>query len=309
VVQITGTVAGSVELSGTAGFTSVINRGSIGGDLTLAGVQAVYDGLHGGRVGGEVIGNDGQTTYFVSQSDLRIVEDGAFAGFDMVNATVDFTLPDEVEGLTLMGGANLRGTGNGGSNGLAGNVGDNALRGLGDVDTLNGGAGDDLLGGGEGNDFVYGDDGNDSLHGGDGDDQVGGGAGDDWLVGGMGADFIAGNDGDDTMHGGMGADTLDGGAGSDTFRFLRRWDSDTGLGSDRIVGFEPGIDRIDLSDLIPGALAWRGTAALTGTAPEVRLLLQGTGTLVFVDTDGNGVADMRIVLPSVQGLTAGDFDL
>jgi Ca2+-binding RTX toxin-like protein len=93
--------------------------------------------------------------------DIYVVDDGgdqvfeaSGAGTDVVSASVNFTLSDNVENLTLAGSAPLDGTGNalnnvivgnGGNNQINGGGGNDTLVGAGGVDTLNGGVGDDML--------------------------------------------------------------------------------------------------------------------------------------------------------------------
>ncbi len=69
-----------------------------------------------------------------------------------------------------------------------------------------------------------------------------GGGLDDVLIGGAGADVLNGGAGDDLIEDGHGSDTLHGGDGADVY--ILRAD---GL-SDRIEDFQPGQDRLDLSD-------------------------------------------------------------
>ncbi len=169
---------------------------------TLTGTE--YDDVFDGRAGVDtLIGLDGNDLYLVTDRKDRIAE-GANGGFDSVWAdTDDYALPDQVEGLALIGGEDYDGTGNGLGNLLVGNRGDNRLDGL---------AGDDILRG------LTGDD---RLLGGAGLDALDGGAGDDVLEDGAGAGFIAGGRGDDSLR-------LDGGA--DVIAFNR------GDGEDRIAG-------------------------------------------------------------------------
>ena len=58
---------------------------------------------------------------------------------------MSYVLPDGVENLTLTGGGNINGTGNGASNFIVGNDGNNTLAGLGGADTLTGGLGADTF--------------------------------------------------------------------------------------------------------------------------------------------------------------------
>ncbi|WP_022704462.1 DUF4214 domain-containing protein [Pseudorhodobacter ferrugineus] len=82
-----------------------------------------------------------------------------------------------------------------------------------------------------------------TLTGGTGADTLTGGAGRDIIFGGAGNDRLFGGDGDDILVDGAGGDLLYGGAGADVFIF----EPDGEL--DIVVGFERGIDRIDLSAL------------------------------------------------------------
>jgi len=110
-------------------------------------------------------------------------------------------------------------------------------------DTLVGGDGDDLLKGGRGRDILEGDDGADRLVGGRNNDQLSGGRNNDVLLGGHGRDTLDGGYSNDTLDGGKGHDRLTGGQGWDVFLFHNK------SGRDRILDFENGIDRIDLSRL------------------------------------------------------------
>jgi Ca2+-binding RTX toxin-like protein len=75
-------------------------------------------------------------------------------------------------------------------------------------DQLYGGVGDDDLFGGNGNDLLNGSLGLDNLDGGSGNDTLDGGSDDDVLFGGDGNDNLKGSTGNDTLAGGNGQDTL-----------------------------------------------------------------------------------------------------
>ena len=85
------------------------------------------------------LGND---TYVVDVVGDAVSE-GASAGTDEVQAGISFTLAANFENLTLTGGANINGTGNGVANVMAGNSGNNILNGQGGVNSMTGGAGND----------------------------------------------------------------------------------------------------------------------------------------------------------------------
>ncbi len=149
-----------------------------------------------------------------------------------------------------------------------------------------------------------------TISSGDGGDQIRGGN----LV-----DTINGGNGNDKILSLGGADSLTGGAGADQFRYLFAGDSGTGANADRITDFLSGTDRLNfaLLDADPvaagrQALTYISTAAFiaTGTA-QVRYGVSGADLLVQVDLDGNGSADMEIVLLGASGqtLTSGDFML
>jgi Ca2+-binding RTX toxin-like protein len=125
-----------------------------------------------------------------------------------------------------------------------------------------GGAGDDRLVGGDGDDRLTGGADRPPLFDGDGPrdhDTLEGGAGRDRLHGGRGDDRIDGGDGDDRIEGGFGSDTLRGGAGRDVFDYdvyppfvLNSYPAQVPtFERDTILDFEPGRDRIDLSDVLP----------------------------------------------------------
>jgi Ca2+-binding RTX toxin-like protein len=141
----------------------------------------------------------------------------------------------------------------------------------------------------------------------------------DQIRGGALADAINGGNGNDKIIGFTGADTLTGGAGADQFRYLFASDSGLGVAADHITDFVAGTDKFNFSQLDADpvaagrqALSFINTAAFSATgAAEVRYAVSGGDLLVQVDLDGNGTADMEIVLDgaSAQTLTSGDFML
>ena len=121
--------------------------------------------LTGGTGVDTLIGGDGDDTYIVTAGD--ILAENAGEGTDEVQSNITWTLVDDIENLTLLGGSAISGTGNaeanvitgnGGANFLFGLEGDDVLSGLGGNDTLDGGLGADEMTGGLGNDTFHVDD-------------------------------------------------------------------------------------------------------------------------------------------------------
>jgi Ca2+-binding RTX toxin-like protein len=168
--------------------------------------------------------------------------------------------------------------------------------------------------------------GNDSYDGHDGlgTATVDGGAGNDRLTGGLGVDRLNGGDGNDILQAGGGGDQLTGGAGADRFVFTAigdshgyalRSDGEKRL-PDAIADFAAGSDKIDLGaiDAIAGtgandAFTFLGGGAFTHHAGEIRFETAGGFTSIYADVNGDGAADMQIVLLTPVALTATDFIL
>lgn len=223
-----------------------------GGNDTLIGGGG-DDTLEGGPDADTMIGGAGNDTYIVRNTEDRIIEQED-AGIDNVIAFVSYTIPENVENLSLEGDQNIDGTGNDLDNVINGNRGDNLLRGNGGNDTLRGGVGDDTLNGVEGTNLLIGGAGNDTyvlssrrdrivqvrgnrsdrntviapfsyilgdnLHNLtlEGDDNLRGVGNelDNLIVGNDGNNLLVGREGNDTLNGGEGNNTLNGGPGVDS---------------------------------------------------------------------------------------------
>jgi Ca2+-binding RTX toxin-like protein len=195
-------------------------------------------------------------------------------------------------------------------------------------DTIAGGAGDDLISGGSGPDDLKGGAGNDTLSYaqdtigvrvdlGKNEASRGEAAGDsiggfENVTGGKGSDELTGGNTANRMTGGGGADVLEGNGGADRFIYRSVSDS-TSAQPDVIVDFG-GNDRIDLSAIDarkgPGNNQFRfiGTDDFE-TAGELRYSYGLDRTVIQADTDGDGVADIEIILEGRVDLNAGDFIL
>ena len=181
---------------------------------------------------------------------------------------------------------------------LEGSEADSAIEALDGDDTVAGGLGNDIIDGGSGDDILRGDlndsspqdniaGGDDIIFGGDGNDRIGGKSGNDILSGDAGDDFIWGDDGDDILMGVTGNDVLvgdngSGGSGSDLFVF------GNGDGTDTIVDFEVGIDRIGL---VEGEL----------TFEDLTITQDGNNALLGVTSSGETIAVLNGVQSSALG--------
>lgn len=127
-------LASDVKLYGLSGKDNLI---ASGGD----------DRLDGGTGGDRMTGGYGNDTYIVDNASDRVLETlrGASTTRDQVLSSVSFTLPTNVEYLTLTGSANRNATGNSDDNILQGNAGANRLTGLLGRDLLDGAGGADTF--------------------------------------------------------------------------------------------------------------------------------------------------------------------
>jgi Ca2+-binding RTX toxin-like protein len=119
---------------------------------------------------------------------------------------------------------------------------------------------------------------------------------DDTLTGGSAKDLLIGLGGNDLVQGGASADVLIGGSGGNRFVYTDLSDSPAKRGrQDQILGFQRAGDRIDLSAL-GDSFTYIGKKAFSRDAGEVRF---ASGVLQL-DADGNGRADLEILLPGVN---------
>lgn len=109
----------------------------------------------------------------------------------------------------------------------------------------------------------------------------------DVVVGTTAADNIFGKDGNDVIIASQGRDVLTGGAGNDVFFYDPLVYPDTISHADRILDFELGSDRLDVSELLklsdytgsnPIADSYITTASLNRTSLEVKFDADGAGT-------------------------------
>lgn len=151
VIKNSGAIMGLTAINDGAGDTTIVNKGLITGSIFLGAGDDVFN-TRNGDYNGTVNGGDGDDLYVINKSNTQIEEQPGF-GYDKVRSTASYTIGDNIEDLTLIGGKNANATGNEGNNVLTGNKGDNILNGLGGDDYLIGGKGDDTMFGGDGQDM------------------------------------------------------------------------------------------------------------------------------------------------------------
>lgn len=205
--------------------------GTTGSDILMGGAND--DRLDGGAGADTLIGGAGNDQYFVDDEGDVVLESNN-AGVDTVNSSIDYTLGENLENLTLEGNA-IGGTGN---------VLDNIIIGNDEGNTIDGGTGADTLAGGLGDDLYFVDNSMDVVAEFEnegyedivistvdytlpenveylllqGNARIGvGNAGDNSLQGNEFNNTLYGGDGNDGLIGGGGTDTLLGGMGNDIY--------------------------------------------------------------------------------------------
>ncbi|MDO8972770.1 hypothetical protein [Reyranella sp.] len=264
---------GDDQLFGGAGDDELYGHDKAGGGYVG---DTGNDLLDGGTGADTMAGGLGDDTYVVDDEG-DVVTEAADAGTDTVQSSIDYTLGDNLENLTLTGEA-ADGTGNALNNVLTGNANDNVL---------DGGAGADTMIGGLGSDTYIVDSSDDVVTEGDdaGTDLVRAsatytlsanvenltltGTADIHGTGNGVANVLTGNSGNNVLDGLGGIDTMAGGLGDDTYVVDVTGD---------VVVEEEG----EGTDLV------RSSASYTLTANVENLTLTGTAD---IDGTGNDLAN------------------
>jgi Ca2+-binding RTX toxin-like protein len=232
------TLAANVEDGVLLGSAISLTGNELSNVLTGNNAANTLDGGAGADV---LIGGKGNDLYIVDSQADTVVEN-ADEGADTVQSSINYSLADTLENLTLTGTAEA-GMGNALANKLTGNAGSNKLWGGAGNDSLDGGAGADILLGGLGNDKYWVDSSDDvvvetALEGTDRvyanvsyalADNV------EYLTLTGSANINAiGNAGNNRLEGNAGNNILFGGLGNDTYVWGR------GSGQDIIANFDAG---------------------------------------------------------------------
>lgn len=184
------------------------------------------DTLDGGGGADTLSGGAGSDLYIVGHSGDVVVEKAGEGQDDRVEASLSWTLAQNVEQLTLTGTGNFSAKGNTLDNTIAGNAGHNLIDGGSGADTLAGGLGNDTYIVDNALDAVreWDDEGIDVVKSSASTYTLADGIEDLVLTGtahaGTGnsmANHLTGNASANILDGGLGADTMTGGAGGDTY--------------------------------------------------------------------------------------------
>ena len=168
---ITVNVQGDTTVELNENFTVTLSNATNGATITTATATGTIqnddfigtsgpDTLAGTSGADALTGLAGNDTYTVNNAGDLVIE-ALNEGTDTVQASIAYTLANNVENLVLTGTVNLNGTGNGLNNQITGNSGNNNLNGAAGNDTLNGAAGNDTLNGAAGIDTLTGGTGRD----------------------------------------------------------------------------------------------------------------------------------------------------
>ena len=275
------TLTGSAYAGNGNSLNNIINGNSSNNVLWgKSGNDKLYgnagdDALIGDTGNDSMYGGTGNDIYSV-ESTGDVVTEYVNQGIDTVYSSINYTLGDNVENLTLTGSA-YAGNGNSLNNSISGNSDNNLLWGKSGNDELYGKAGTDVLLGDLGNDSLYGGSDNDYLYGGLGNDTLTGGSGNDSLYG-----YGGSSSGErDILTGGTGADTF--ALGNNAFGIKVGYFGDGNSGYATITDFDrTQSDKVQLgggiSDYTVNYSNVSGTSAL-----DTRLYYQGDLIAVFQD--------------------------
>ncbi len=302
-----------------------VKSGGAGGNDTIWGFGG-NDKVHGGAGNDEIHGDEGRDKLF-GDAGNDTIEGGTGAdtinggaGADLLSGggnagdTLSYLKSPAGVQITLLYGVSTAGFGGD----AQGDQIDGFLNVLGSRygDVMEDGDKGQLAAGGNDNQF-YGGNGGDVLTLGGGNDKGYGGKGGDTLWGEAGNDSLYGGTNNDHLRGGLGQDNLTGGDDADVFEYWSTDESSPGAANrDVITDFQSSqgdvisLSRIDADTGRAGNQAFHlVTDGFHGVAAELYTQTTNNGLLVQADTNGDGQADLQILLLNVSSLSASDFIL
>ena len=279
-------------LDGGSGISTL--NGAAGNDRLILGSGASGSTIDGGADTDTLVAN-GSLSSLVGLVGIEVLELGGGAAVTLTGAQFANGLANNS---TVNGTGSITVNMDAGINYLSQNF---TFSGSGVTVTVNGTSGVDIIKCGTGVHIINSGDGVDQIRGGTSADTINAGAGNDKIIGFTGADIITG------------------GTGNDQFRYLLASDSGLGAGADRITDYTIGGDKLNFSGLDTNAglagiqgFAFVGNGAFSGGGTaSIRYTNSGADLLVQADVNGDGIADMEIILQGLNGgtLTAADFIL
>lgn len=277
------------DVTGGVGYDFMLGGG---GNDTLRG-GAGGDWISGGTGTDVMLGGLGDDSYQVQEAEDTVTEN-ADEGWDqiIVSGLATYTLPDNVEALSIFGTAASVGNGN---------ALDNVLYGDAQKNTLYGNAGQDYLRGGEGDDSLNGGDGNDALQGGAGGDFMLDWSGNALMDGGMGDDGLYAWGGNGVLIGGKGEDNLVSLNGSHVMAFNRGDGEDTVWdysGADAVLSLGGGIAYEDL------VMSKTGNDLIVSSAANESIALKDW----YTSTSAHTSFKLQVVAEAMAGFSPGGAD-
>ena len=315
------------DLVGTEGADTLTGSDGLDRIYGLGG----NDVINGGNGDDLMIGGTGDDTYTVASTNDRIVE-MVDEGDDLVNSSVSYVLPENVERLTLTGNSSIDGTGNALGNMLTGNSKANMLIGLEGNDTLDGKGGADTMLGGLGDDIYVVDSVGDTVTElpNEGIDTVRssvayvlgsnvenlvltgssgiagtGNALDNTITGNSGANTLRGHEGNDYIDGGSGNDTMIGGQGDDTYIVGSTGDVVTELADEGYDSVRSSVTYTLAANV--ESLTLTGSGAINGTGNSADNILVGnSGKNTLTGLAGDDLLEGKGGVDTLTGGTGND---